>query len=39
MPLGMVVSHVINSNYIIASLRFMQGIGLCSIWSKTPDVT
>ena len=39
MPLGMVVSHVIESNYIIAPLRFVQGIGSCSIWSKTPDVT
>ena len=35
MPLGMVVSHMLNSNYIIAPLRFVQGIGLCNIWSKT----
>ena len=38
-PLRMVVSHMLDSSYIIISLRFIQGIGLCSIWSKTPDVT
>ena len=26
MPLGMVVSHVLDSNYIIAPLRFVQGL-------------
>ena len=26
MPLGMVVSHVLESNYIIALLRFVQGL-------------
>ena len=39
MPLGMVVSHMLNSNYIITPLRFIQGIGPWSIWLKTSDVT
>ena len=26
MPLGMVVSHVLDSNYIITPLRFVQGL-------------
>ena len=37
MPLGMVVSHVLDSNYIITPLRFVQGTGPYIILIEDPD--
>ena len=38
MPLGMVVSHVLDSNYIIAQLRFVQGL-VCTILIRRPRMS
>lgn len=38
-PLRMVVSHMLDFNTLIASLRLAQGIGPFSYSSKTPDTT
>ena len=35
----LVVSHALDFSYIIAPLRFVQGIGPFIIWSKIPVVT
>ena len=38
MPLGMVVSHVLNFNSIIALLRFVQGL-FCTILGRRPRMS
>ena len=38
MPLGMVVSHVLDSSYIIALLRFIQGF-FCTIFGQRPQMS
>ena len=35
MPLGMVVSHMLDSNYIIAQLTFLQGL-VCTVFGQRP---
>ena len=38
MPLGMVVSHVLDSNYMIAPLRFVQGL-VYAIFGQRPRMS
>ena len=38
MPLGMVVSHMLNSKYIIEPLRFIQGI-VHTVFGRRPQMS
>ena len=38
MPLGMVVSHVLDFNYIIAPLRFVQGL-VRTVFGRRPQMS
>ena len=38
MPFGMVVSHVLDFNYIITPLRFVQGL-VCAIFGRRPRMS